>query len=476
MLLQFTDGTTLIQFSYEITGNLLRRFTPQMPDFEHVRSESSLVDGGEQPVSSYRNVTETADVAWTGTLAEQRTALQTINRLFQQARHRQRTGMGSRVWVEFSAAGDGAYDDEDNYRSELLSGRVLVDDSYRTGLQLESEQLLSQVVFTRRYYWEGALTQLPLTNPNGTDDLTGLLVYNCTDSLGEYGAERANYVDIDGDDVEGDLPAPLVVEMTNTTSTEETGTVWVSHNIWSDPADLNHVIEGEDASTGGSDVVSGTASGGYVRRYTTVTPDSWYEGITWTLSSELLTACAGNYFQLMARFETATVNLAYYRFKVSLLQGSNAIWESAPFSIDSNYSHAIRPLLAMRLPPWRPPSGDVAACSLRLGVSRNDGGDDDLDIDFIHLFATDSYAMLQYVGAGLDEDETLIFDSIEDNVYVSAAGGATGSFVRHGTLALLEPAMDQRLYFLMASWLGDYAEVDRTMTVKAYYRPRRLTL
>ncbi|MDD5059307.1 MAG: hypothetical protein PHQ60_15730 [Sideroxydans sp.] len=473
MLLQFSDGTTLIQFSYETSGNLLRRYTPQVPEFEHVTSESSLLDGGEQPVASYRNVTETAEVAWTGTLAEQRVALQTLNRLFQQARHRQRTGMGAKVWVEFSPAGDGAYDDTDNYRSEVLSGRVLVDDAYRTGLQLEAEQLLSQIVFTRRFYWEGAETQLPLTNDNGTDDLTGLLIYNCQDDGEEYGT-RVNYVAIDGADVEGDLPAPVRLELTNTYATEKTGTVWIGHNVWSDPSGLDHVIEGEDATAGlGSDVASGSASGGYVRRYTTVTPDTWYEGDSWTLSSALLTSCAGNYFQLVARFATAPVNLAYYRFKVRLKRGAATIWESAPFGIDTG--GAIVPLLAMRVPPWRPPSGDVAACTLQLRLYRNDGGDDDLDLDFFHLFATDSYAMLRFVGAALDEGDTLVFDSIEDNVYVSGAAGATGSFVRYGTLIMLEPAADQRLYFAQASWIG-YAEIDRTMTVKAYYRPRRLAL
>jgi hypothetical protein len=476
MQIQFTDGTTLLKFTGSTDDHLLLRYTPQTPDYEYVTAESSLRDGGEQPVSSYRNVTETAEVAWTGTLADQRAAIQTLNRLFQVARYRQRTGMGEPLFVEFSPEGEGGYDDEDNWRSEVLSGRVLVNDNYRTGLQLESGQLLSQVVFTRRFYWEGAEAQLPLTNPNGTDDVAGLLVYNCQDDGDDYGT-RINYVDIDGDDIEGDLPAPIRLEMTNTYATQKMGTVWVGRNAFSDPTNLNHVIEGEDAATGGTSQSSGNASGGYVRRYTTTTPDSWYEGITWALPSDLLTACAGNYFQLMARFETATVNLANYRFKVSLLQGDAVFWESAPFGIDTNWSHAIRPLMAMRLPPWKPPvSGSAAACSLRLGLWRTAGGDDDLDVDFIHLFATDSYTMLAHVGVALDENDTLVFDSMEDNVYIDAAGGGTGSFVRYGTLISVEPEMDQRLYFLQASNLGDYAEVDRTMTVKAYYRPRRLAL
>lgn len=481
MLLQFTDGTTAIVFSYEATGNLLRRYTPQVAEFEAVSTESSLVDGGEQPVSSYRNVAETAEVAWTGTLAEQRVALQTLNRLFQQARNRQRTGMGPRVWVEFSPTGTGDYDDEDNYRSEVLSGRVLLDDSYRTGLQLSAEQLLSTIIFTRRYYWEGALTQLPLTNANGTDDLTGLLIYNCTDDLDEYGT-RVNYVDIKGADVEGDLPAPVRLELTNTytnpISEESLGVLWIGHNIWSDPTNLDHVIEGEDAVAGlGTDVALGTASGGYIRRYTTTTPDVWYEGDSWTLSSDLLTSCAGNYFQLMARFMTASNILANYRFKVQILDsvGGAIIWESAPFGVSADF-HRVRPLLAMRLPPWRPPAGDSSSCVLRLGLYRTGAVDDELDIDFFHLFATDSYVMLRGVGADLEPDETLVFDSGEDTVYKAGSAGTTGSFVRHGTLVMLDPAADQRLYFLQHAGVGDVAQVDRTMTVKAYYRPRRLAL
>ncbi len=51
---------------------------------------------GERPI---RNVTENLRGGLDGDAGEQRAAIQTLNRLFQQARHRQRTGMGDRVWV-----------------------------------------------------------------------------------------------------------------------------------------------------------------------------------------------------------------------------------------------------------------------------------------------------------------------------------------------------------------------------------------
>jgi hypothetical protein len=41
---------------------------------------------------------------------------------------------------------------------------------------------------------------------------------------------------------------------------------------------------------------------------------------------------------------------------------------------------------------------------------------------------------------------------------------------------MIWPGRDQRLYFLTHSTTMNYASIDRTLSVRVFYRPRRLTL
>ena len=302
--MSFSDGVTTISFGYETTGHLLRQWTPEVPSLETTGSESSLEDGGETYAASYRNPTETISVGWTGTLTQQRAALNSLNRLFQQARHRQRTGLGSRVYLLWEVTDDpGGYGAEGVYRSEVLSGRVLVDDSLRAGLQVVGEQLLSEIVVTRRFFWEGEEEQIPLTNGNAEDDLAGLTVWNHDDA----DAGHDNYVAIKAVDVLGDLPAPLRLKMENTYdddySNRRLAFLWISHNVHSSPGSLGHILEGEDCDVDeeNSTVADPDASGGALQLCDWV-GDVETEAYAWTLSSAVLAACGGNYFKLLALF------------------------------------------------------------------------------------------------------------------------------------------------------------------------------
>jgi hypothetical protein len=464
MLLQFTDGTTTVSFSYAITGHLLRRYTPQTPDYEYVDSRSTLIDGGELPVSTFRDVTETVEVAWTGTLAQQRTAVQSLNRLFHQARHRQRTGMGDRVWVQLQPIAD-----ETAWESEVFSGRVLMDDTYRAGLQIAAEQVLSQIVFTRRYYWEGAEDTLPLANYNGSDVTDGLTVYNTTDDDGEYEA-RLNYVDILGTDVEGDLPTPLILELENTyNETADLSWVWIAANIRSNPSDLSHHLEGEDA-TGGTTSNVATASSGSYQTFTTAL-DSQVAIFDWTLTSNMLTDCAGNWFQIMWR---STEDLRYIWFEWELHAGSTTVWKSDEFQVDRSVATAIRAAGAVRLPPWLPGLESSVELGLKL-YGRKTGGFT-CAIDFLELWALDSYAVLFGSSGYVPYGDTLVYDGIEKTTYVSGTTGNAGTFTAYAGPIMVEPGKDERLYFLQHANQADLAEVDRTMKVVAKYRPRRLCL
>lgn len=461
MELRLTDGTTTVTLSG--TDALLRRYTPQAPDLDTVRHDRALGDGGEQPVTMYRNVTEEASVALEGTLAEQRATLAAVNRLFGQARQRQRNGMGDRVYVEFQPVSAETW-----YRSEVLAGRVMMDGDVRAGIQLAGEQLLLTLVWTRRYYWEGALTELVLGNDIDGDYYTdGVTVRNDGD----------NWADIDGDyytaGVTGDLPAPLRLDMTNSLNeaTFHLAWVWIAHNVHSNPAALSHHLEAEGA-TGGTTQVQASCSGGEYQQFTWAT-DIEELAFTWELDSALLAAAAGNWFQIMARFFNPAVPHVYW-YRLALYHETVALWQGPLAQPDANFATNTRSLGAVQLPPWLVETSS-APLDLRLYVYNPGGGT--LNLDYLQLLPTDSFAVLRQVGYPVRYGETLVWDGTEDRLYTLTSEGRAGNFTRLGSPAvMLEPGRDQRLYFLQHTWMANTAEVNRTLDVRAYYRPRRLVL
>ena len=70
------------------------------------------------------------------------------------------------------------------------------------------------LVFTREDHFDGEQVALPLSNRNGTRVTTGLAVSNHADS------GHDNFVSIAADDLLTELPAPLRLEITNTTASE----------------------------------------------------------------------------------------------------------------------------------------------------------------------------------------------------------------------------------------------------------------
>ena len=469
MELRFTDGTTTVRILPSGGEAVLKRWTPQTPEVDTVDVAGALSDGGERPVVAYRNVTEQMDVVWAGAASEQRQRLNTLNRLFEGARHRQRTGVGPRVYVEFRAS-----DAEDWWRSEVLSGRVLVDDGdLDFDLQLVTAGLEGAIIYTRRYYWEGPEEKLPLTNGNGTLVTNGLTVYNHDDA----DAGDDNWVQIPAKSIAMDLPTPVRLELTNTYESEtRVGRVFIGHNAYSSPATLVHMLEAEDAAHGGLGTVTAhaTASAGY---YTALEWASTSETklLEWTLTTAQLNALAGNYAHILLRlYNTSIYTNLWLRLRV--LFAVSTIWEGPAALMRPN--RILQDLGTVQLPPHLVGAGDLYPLSLALYGRRAEAGTHLLNVDFAQVAPADGWRRLEPKGYGLGEDVTLVDDMMEDLLYTEgwATAGAVGNYLAYGPPILLANSTSpQRLYFLWDTTLGG-AGIDRTLSVKAFYRPRRLTI
>lgn len=297
----------------------------------------------------------------------------------------------------------------------------------------------------------------------------GVPVYNHTDDDG-----HGNYVEMQADEVGGDLPAAVRLEMTNTySSSNRASNLLMAHNVLSDPANLNHVLEAEAASGGTTVTGDGACSGGG-RKTLSWAGTAETEVLNWTLSTALLNACRGNYFRLIARFASVP---AYsdvwvrWRIKFSL----TTIWEGPQMLLSTLFN--LQDMGVLQLPPYLVGAGDIYPLNLVLSAQRNQSGTHNLSLDFVQLSPLDGWRKLSPRGYGLAYGARLVDDGLEGLTYTDgwAAAGKTGHYIGSGERLAVWPNARQRLYFLHDTMTGS-AAIDRLLTVKVFYRPRRLTI
>lgn len=461
-VLRITDGTTTIN----LTGGpiTLQEYVPKAPDLSLVEASAwSMEDGGEVHAVTRRNVTEPVLIAIVASTNDDvREAVRGLEEMFRQAEEYQRRRVGSRVFIEFQPGSSG-----DVYRSELLYGKV-EPSAEALGWQWLAPGVEAQITWRRRFYWEGPEVELSLANGGGSGT-GGITVYNHDDT------GHDNWCAITGSAVEGVLPAPIRLEITNSfNDANRAYSFFLGLNAFSTPGSFPHILEAEDVASGGSSVSDSTCSGGY-RRDVTWAGDTEQEVLRWNLSAALLGAAQGNFFQLIPRFAAATgITDTWFRFKV--IYQNSVVWEGEQRKPDSIYAYLLRELGSAQLPPWLTGSTSLVALQLALFARRTGGGS--FSLDFVQLTPTDSYRVLTPHGYGLAYNERLVDDGIGGLLYADSGSGTAraGHYVGYGKPLHIWPGRDQRIYFLASGWTANTAEIARTMTVRVYHRPRRLTL
>lgn len=464
-LLRVTDGTTTVN----LTGGpiYLREYVPQSPNISTVEFVSwSMYDGGDIFSVTRRNVTEPAQVTVIGsTNDEAREQVRALEALFLQAEEYQRSKKGNRVWVEFQPGQSG-----DIYRSEILYGKV-EPGSETLHLHWPEAAIECAVIWRRRFFWEGPEEELPLTNGGGSGS-GGRTIYNHDDG----GTGHDNWVEIDGDDVGGVLPAPIRLEITNTYNfSTRSYDFFIGHNVFSSPGSLSHILEAEDADSKGTDYSDAIYSNG-ARNAFTWSGDTQSNLWRWDLSPSLLNACAGHHFRLIAKFSTAPSSSTKLQAALYFPSGVplTKIAESAEVALSSTAQ--TQEIGALQIPPWLPGETDQASISLLLKGRREGGGT--LYLDFLQLTPMDSYRVLSPKGYGAAYLVRVVDDGIEKTLWTDgwAGGGKTGHYIGYGRTVHLWPGRDQLLYFLVTNNSTSLDEIDRTHSVRVYYRPRRVTL
>jgi len=441
-VISITDGTTTITFN-AASGYQVEEYDVRVAENEN---------GVRAPT-----IAETLQIYITGTSGAQvQTRLAALERLLLPVSNRALLGVGPRVYLQLQLDSDASL-----WRSELLDARL---EPQELALRLWPSNTLSlQFFVSRESFWEGALTQLPLTNGNGTNNTAGLTVWNHDDS----GTGHDNYVQISASDVIGTLPAPVKLELTNTTGTAQTyDAIWMATNAFCDPANFTHSIEAEAVAVSGNyDSLGSNAdsSGGqYVVKSISGTFQQFFD-----LSASLLGKAAGHDFHLLARFRLAGTMFV-----------RPSVWDAAgavPLRTGSEVelTGAANQLIDLGVIPLPPGGYGTAYGAQRLGLYYRPTGTISVQLDVFLLFPAVAFRRLTPVGS-VANGAKITDDPIEDRAYITASSVDTPGVVRRSSPVQVWPNTLQRIYF---AWClsNRTAPIDQTFTVKAWYRPRRVS-
>ncbi len=447
MLLQITDGTTTVTLSgtSPVLGCTYFPVAPQMR-------------AGE-----WQPVTETAEVNLRGTHTAIRATINSIEALLQAAALRKATNVGPRVFAVYEPVDS----DPATFRSEIAEGRVVW--SENPGLRRLGDTnptVRVAVIWTRAAWWEGAEAELELSANGQAAGTGGKTVYN--------DPANGNWVDVAAAQVGGVLPAPIRLQLTNTTGgTRSYRRLMVGVNAYSTPASLVHFLQAEGRLAGGTIAADETSSGGNRLDFTLTSSPTVF---SWTLPAADLQRARGRSFRILARFADAAGSV-YVRPQIR--NASNVVlWGGDELALTMPIFESWQDLGVVPLPPGGYGS---AFGAMRLSLSLRGSGVTQLDV--LQLTALDSYRQWELVGTGIavGANESIVIDGIDGLAYVLAGTARYPLPVAVGGPLMLQPGLTQRLYLLhqiaafQTAGAGD-APINATMSVRAWHRPRRVTV
>lgn len=456
MILQLTDGLTTIALSGGSGVYLGCSYFPGTPTEAGTRVQRTQDEGEMLNGVRLQNVTDSAEVILEGTNTAIRAAGNAINIMLQNARNGQRA-----VYAE--------YDPHNGtpWRMRIYTGRVIwPTNPNRRRLDAATNTVAIQVVWERTPYLEGPEAELPISAYQQTAATGGRTVRN------HNTATFGNWVQVANNLIGGDLPAPVRLELQNTSGSD----LWYrnfyfSVNAYSTPATFTHFIQGEARRTGlGTIQGLGSASGG---QYVQATFTSSYY-LMWDLAAALVQVAAGRRFKLLARFAGfgPVGGGIYVQPELRDADGLTILWRGDELALPQSSTSAIIDLgRAMPLPP----SGNAANSSpLVLALKFRCATSTTVQLDYIQLTPTDSYREIVQRATQVPDGDTVIDDSIENTAYwlESGTGNRYDVFAVPPQRLRIFPGVTNRIYILHDE--GASSNISNQFTVRLYYRPRRL--
>lgn len=408
-----------------------------------------------------------------GTKTQVQTEYASLSKLLQQAVEYSGTGQGAAlyssldevVYLNYRTDSTEAY-----YRSPIVRANLQIESGSFEVLNFDCGGIEVLIDFERRNWWEGAEAQVPLSTTATARTTNAVELYNPWNAAA---SRYQHFVHIDYADVAGDLPGATRLEITNTKN-DAAGIrwIWIGQNF-TRPDDFISVLEAENAFFV-TPLVSVLSSGGLYTK-TTINNNSEMDVLTWQLTANDLSFAAGRWYKALLRFELGGMSAVTGKFRIQLEYNGAAIWKSPLVAPDSNYDMYMRDLITFQFPPSLAGETNLSALDLVLTCYQNSGIAQEVWIDCMILLPVDGYRMLE--AWEMEYNRRIVDDGITPIVYEDNGSGAGKiPIIGYSTPIMLQPNRTQRLYFVSSNNFGGLTKIDQTLSVKLYYRPRRLSI
>ena len=429
-------------------------YAPRAPELSMQETQvASIQDGGEIPLTTRRNVTETAELV---IVAASKTVLQAnvraIETMLLNAERRQRWGAGGRVYLQMTVDGESG-----EWRSEVLAGRLeLSPDSMQ---MWANSKITARLHLTRRHYWESTtLSELSISSAtNSTPATGGVTLY-----VDNPGTDEGNYIQIAATQVTGSIPGPAKILLQNTSGGSVAFTWWhLSNNAFDSPTTFDAFLLG-----GNAEEQSGESDGGQKITWSSGGIDHSTSAFAWDLGATRLGVMAGQYWRALATFTAYPAGGMYIRANLRYKVGSAfyPLWSGEEILMDSR---KVQDLGAIPMPT------DTGSSKLYFVLSLRASGSGTATMDFVQLQPAYEYRVLYQNGFSMADDDAVVDDGIEGTTYYLGGSDHWPIYVSYNRPIYLYPGVTQRIRVLndATSWTAG-----RTLTAQVWYRPRRLTV
>lgn len=409
--------------------------------------------------------TEPIEVLLRGTSAEIIAAVNELENIFRRSERNATSITDSSVYLEYQS-----YASADVYRSRVITGRVeWSDEPALRRLPDSGDTTVKIYIFiTRVGYWEAPEVELHLANTasSGVYVTGGRTIYNYDgDTTG-----HDNWVKTSSTYVEGILPAPVRIKLKNNSGSTQTYKHFHIGVIANANASMTHNIDGEDAVSG-SDGTNTVVAGGsaYVRRLTNV--GTTVRKVGFLLDYGAMQDTGGRFFRILGNFPASGTGVyAKLTLRYGGISGSQ-LAETGEVLLSGTYE--VKDLGLLPLPPG---GYEGASEDIYLVVELRADSTQTVDLDFLNLFACDSYRYITQVGESLASNDSVFDDQINypvqvyTQVYSTTRNKKLFSYIGR---TYLWPNRDNKITFL---WDGSSITLVSTLNVSAWYRPRYITV
>ena len=157
---------------------------------------------------------------------------------------------------------------------------------------------------------------------------------------------------------------------------------------------------------------------------------------------------------------------------------STVIWEGGQVEYDDTYgtSYNWREVDTIQIPPFRLDGATPLPLVLELWAVSTSGSSETPELDCMKLVPVDGFKKL-ICSTGLEHSSVLVSDDILEDYYQTVSSAKVADVSTEGGPLMLYPGKANRIYY---TWTNDDSTQEdwtmSTISVKAYYRPRRATL